>query len=408
MMARRPETRPGAAPGVITVRSIDIPERRARLAVRHHVAPAERVATVIEAARGVVCLHATDPASVYLSAWARVRKPSVDAVDRALYEDRQVIRMLAMRRTMFVVGVEDAPILHAAASIGVARTERKRNEQLGALLGVKDVGRWMRRAEAATLAALERRGEATAQELANDVPALRRKVRVNVGKAYEGDIGMSSRVLLLLAAEGKVVRARPRGTWISSQYRWAPIDRWLGRSLPELTVDEAQVELVRKWLSRFGPGTEADLRWWTGLTAREVRAALATVAAVEVDLGGGTGLVLPDDLESTDEPEPWVALLPPLDPTTMGWQSRDWYLGAHKKAIFDSNGNAGPSIWADGRIVGGWAIRANGEVVTKLLEDVGHETVVAIAAEAARLTDWLESVSVFPRFPTPLQKELVG
>ena len=352
--------------------------------MRHHVAHTARVESVIEAARDVVCLHSTDPGTVYLSVWARMRAASIEAVDRALYEDRTVIRMLAMRRTMFVVDVEEAPILHAAASLAVARNERRRNEQLVSLLGVEDVGRWIRNAETATLAALEARGEATAQELANDVPALRRKVRVNVGKAYEGDIGMSSRVLLLLAAEGKVVRARPRGTWISSQYRWAPMERWLGHPMPELAVDAAQAELVRRWLSRFGPGTEADIRWWTGLSAREVRAALATVGAIEVELDGGTGLVLPDDLEATDAPAPWVALLPPLDPTTMGWKVRDWYLGDHKALIFNSTGNAGPTIWADGRIIGGWAIRANGEVVTKLLEDAGRETVARGGARRRR------------------------
>jgi hypothetical protein len=92
----------------------------------------------------------------------------------------------------------------------------------------------------------------------------------------------------------------------------------------------------------------------------------------------------------------------------MGWQARDWYLGEHKSALFDSSGNAGPTIWAEGRIVGGWAMRANGEVVTKLLEDVGRETAAAVEAEAGRLTVWLQQVSVVPRFPTPLHKELVG
>ena len=111
------------------------------------------------------------------------------------------------------------------------------------------------------------------------MPALQQKVRVNLGKPYEGDIGMSSRVLLLLGLEGKVVRGRPRGTWISSQYRWASTTGWLGRGLGELPAAEAQAEVVRRWLSRFGPGTEADIRWWTGWTARAVRAALATVGA---------------------------------------------------------------------------------------------------------------------------------
>jgi hypothetical protein len=387
---------------------IGVEERRARLAVRHHVAPSARVESVVEAARGVVCLHASDPASVYLSAWARVIEATIESVDRALYEDRELVRMLAMRRTMFVVPVEDVPLLHAAASIGVGRTERKRAEQLVAQLGVDDTAAWLRKAESETLAALEQRGEATAQELAAEVPALQQKVRLSVGKPYEAALGMSGRVLLLLGLDGKVVRGRPRGTWISSQYRWAPLNRWLGRELSALPTEEAQAEVVRRWLSRFGPGTEADLRWWTGWPARAVRAALATIEAVDVDLDGQNGCVLQDDLEPTPAPEPWVALLPSLDPTTMGWKERDWYLGGHKDALFDTSGNAGPTIWVDGRIVGGWAIRPDGEVVTKLLEDVGSEVSASVDAEAARLTQWLRAAPVIPRFPTPLQKELVG
>jgi hypothetical protein len=377
------------------------------LALRHRIAPAARADSVVDAARGVVALHATDPASVYLAAWARTKAPSIAAVDTALYEDRQLVRMLAMRRTMFVVPVRDAAVLHAATSLAIARTERKRNEQLAGLLGITRPGPWLRKVERATLEALELRGEATAQELGRDVPELQRKVRVNLGKNYEGDIGISSRVLLLLALEGRVVRGRPRGTWISSQYRWAPTDRWLGKPLAELDVAQAQAELVRMWLSRFGPGTEADLRWWTGLTAREIRAALSAVNAVEVDVDGSSGHVLPDDLEETTAPTPWVALLPALDATTMGWQGRDWYLGPHKSRLFDGNGNAGATIWVDGRIVGGWTA-VGGEVSTPVLEDVGREATMAIRREAERLGSLLESVTVVPRFPTPLHRELVA
>jgi hypothetical protein len=315
--------------------------------------------------------------------------------------------MLAMRRTMFVVPADDAPILHASASLAVAREQRRVNLGLVGRLGVPDPARWLRDAEEATLEALERRGEATAQELARDVPALRARVRVNVGKRYEGDIGLSSRVLLQLAAEGRIVRGRPRGTWVSSQYRWATVHRWLGAALPDLAPGEAQARLIEAWLARFGPGTEADIRWWTGLSVREVRAALAAVGAVVVDLGGRTGFALPDDLEGTPALDPWVALLPALDATTMGWQERDWYLGPHRGALFDGNGNAGPTVWLDGRIVGGWAVRDGGEVAFRLLEDVGRETTSAVESEAARLTAWLAGVRVVPRFPTPLMRELL-
>lgn len=392
------------------VERIDVDERRARLAVRHHIAPAARVGDVVQVARDVVALHSTDPSTVYLSAWARLHEPSLAAVDRALYEDRSLLRMLAMRRTMFVVPVDDAPILNAAASVDVAKRERERNRQILAMAGIEGpaAATWLRRAERDTLAALERRGEAIARELAEDVPALQAKVRMNAGKKYEGDISLASRTVLLLGVEGKIARTRPRGTWISSQYRWATMERWLGGRLADMAFDDAMRELVRRWLTRFGPGTESDMRWWTGRPARDVRPALRALAAVEVDLDGRTGYALPGDLERTPTPEPWAALLPSLDPTTMGWQERDWYLGPHRAPLFDTNGNAGPTIWVDGRIVGGWAIRPSGEVVTKLLEDVGRDRRRLVELEVERLTGLLAAAAVVPRFPTPLYRELVG
>jgi hypothetical protein len=124
---------------------------------------------------------------------------------------------------------------------------------------------------------------------------------------------------------------------------------------------------------------------------------------VAVDLDGRTGYVLPDDVDAdTGDVAPWVALLPPLDPTAMGWTEREWYLGVHKRAVFDTNGNAGATIWCDGRIVGGWRQHATGEVDVQLLEDVGRAAARAIDAEAARLTGWLAGVRVRPRFPSPL------
>jgi len=119
-----------------------------------------------------------------------------------------------------------------------------------------------------------------------------------------------------------------------------------------------------------------------------------------------TGYVLPDDTEPDPTPDPWIALLPALDATTMGWKDRDWYLGPHRPTLYDRSGNAGPTIWVDGRIVGGWAQRRSGEVVTRLLEDVGAETACGIAAEAARLESWLGPTRISASFPTPLEIEL--
>jgi hypothetical protein len=316
--------------------------------------------------------------------------------------------MLAMRRTMFVIPVDEAATFHSAASLAVARTERRRTEQIVGSLGIRNVEKWIRAVERATLAALNHRGEATARELAQDVPELRKQTVINAGKPYEAKLGMAGRVLLQLAVDGRVVRGRPMGSWISSQYRWSTIEHWLGHPFEHVPVEDARASVVARWLRRFGPGTETDIRWWTGWSARIVRKALDDVGAVEVDLDGATGYVIADDLGPTPAPDHWVGLLPSLDPTTMGWKERDWYLGSHGRALFDRNGNAGPTIWVDGRIVGGWAVRPEGEVVTRLLEDVGRETGRAVAREAADLTRWYGSVRHVPRFPAPLYRELVG
>jgi hypothetical protein len=110
------------------------------------------------------------------------------------------------------------------------------------------------------------------------------------------------------------------------------------------------------------------------------------------------------------DPGPWAALVPSLDPTTMGWKDRSWYLGDLGPRLFDRNGNAGPAIWWSGRVVGGWAQRSTGEVVTRLLVDVGRDGTAAVEAEAARLQAWLDASAavVRPRFPTPLQRELAA
>jgi hypothetical protein len=168
------------------------------------------------------------------------------------------------------------------------------------------------------------------------------------------------------------------------------------------------VELLRRWLGSFGPSTETDIRWWAGWTAREARAALAVLPHVVVDLDGATGYVLAEDLEPAGRPEPSAALLPTLDPTTMGWKERDWYLGEHASVLFDSNGNAGPTVWWDGRVVGGWAQRKDGDVVFRLLEDVGGEAEQAVAAEAERLAAWLGDARVAPGFLPPFQRGLAA
>lgn len=390
----------------MNVRTITVAERRARLGQRHALA-AGGVAGAAAAAAAVVALHSTDPASVFLSLYARDQRLDVAAIEDALYEDRSLVRLLGMRRTVFVVPVDTAPVIQASSTRAIADKQRRLYTKFLVEAGVGD-GAFLADVEAATARALAKRGVAAGAELSADEPRLRTQVLMAPGKPYESRQNITTWVLFLLAADGLIVRGRPRGSWTSTQWQWSPIDTWLPGGMPDLPVAEAQAALVRRWLAAYGPGTEADLKWWTGWPAGQVRKAITAVGAVAVDLAGDTGYVLADDLDPVAAPPPWVALLPALDPTPMGWTQRSWYVGPHTAALFDRSGNIGPTVWSDGRIVGGWAQRPDGDIVYRLLEDIGSEATAAVAQSAADTSAWIGDVRVTPRFRTPLEKELTS
>jgi Winged helix DNA-binding domain len=208
------------------VRSITNDERRARLAVRHHLTPSARVSDVVELASDLVGLHGSDPATVFLSAAARLKQPdqAVPALERGLYEERTLVRTLCMRRTMFVVPLDVVPIVQAACTDALVPGERKRLVRMIEEHGIASNGaRWLSKIEAQTVAELDAHGEATAAELSKAVPGLREKLSYGEGKPWAGTMGLSTRVLFLLSTEQRVVRGRPKGSWTSRVvHRYAP------------------------------------------------------------------------------------------------------------------------------------------------------------------------------------------
>ena len=380
----------------MALRRISDSERRRRIAVRHALAPAHRLDDVVAVTRAMTVLHATEAATVHLAVAARSEGLTPEDVDAALYDSREVVKQLAMRRTLFVFPRDLLPAAWGSASARVATSERKRVAKAIAGAGIAADGEaWLDVAREATLRRLAD-GPATTTELRAAVPELAGMIGGDTDKKWDRPVSVAPWVLTHLGLEGAVVRGRNAGHWRLNKPAWTRTEDWLGTVPEPLPEPEGYAELVRAWLGTFGPGTSDDIQWWLGSTKTALTRALADVGAVEVALDDGTtGWVLAEDTDDIGPVAPWAALLPALDPTVMGWKARAFHLDPeHVPYLFDTNGNAGTTAWWDGRIVGCWVQDEAGVVRLSLLEDVGADGRAALDREAERLTAWLDGTVI--------------
>jgi hypothetical protein len=391
------------------------------LAHKQHLLPASRLADVVQVTRDVVALHATGATGPYLSLWARVPNFQREALEDALYEHRELARVLCMRVTLHVVPSEQMPLFFQACQAYVERRTPPRFRGSGLLMqaGVcekEEADTFLEDLHRRILAMPSERGPSTAQEISDEIPELKAKIRHDVGKPYEGEFSIGSRFVYEMCARGWLIRGRPRGTWRSSLYEYVALSDWLPDvDLESVRPQEAQAWLVGRYLAAFGPAAFEDVQWWTGFSKRETKKALealgpAVVEAAIESLGDGY-LMLADDARRLCDfapPDgPYVFFLPSLDPYIMGYGDRRRFLAAeHRAKLFDRAGNAVPTVWVNGRVVGAWGQREDGSVIYRLLEAVGEDEQALLAAEARRLEGFLGGEYLPPAFRTSFTRAL--
>lgn len=337
---------------------------------------------------------------------------AVDDVERALHEERTLVRQMAMRETLFAFPRDLVPAAWGSSSarVSAARKRLVRDLERWGPAGDGQGGAWLAAAERSVLDHLSDGVPRTAAQLRAEVDEVSGVIVQAPDKPWGGRVAIAPRVLALLAMRGLVARAGNGGDWFTARPTWTTVDAWwAGEAPPALDARAGYAELVRRWLWSYGPGTVEDIAWWLGSTKAAVRVALSDVRGVQVTLEDGRAAwLLPDDLDQVTEPEPWVALLPLLDPTVMGWKERDFFLGAHRPQLFDTIGNAGTTAWVDGRVVGAWVQDTDGIVELRLLEDVPPAAHEALLDEASRLTEWLAGQRVFTVYPSPAMNGAAG
>ena len=391
------------------------------LAHKQRLLPGSKGDDVVQVTRAIVALHATSATGPYFSLWARVGSFRREMLEDVLYEQRTLVKLLCMRVTLHVVVGDEAASFHQAFPFDFLERPTPPQFRGGGLLSgaglckEKEAEALLEDLHRRVLAVVTENGPSTVRQMGDKVPELRAKIRHDVGKPYEGEFSIGSRLVGGMCARGLRVRAKPRGTWRSNLYEYALPSDWLpGVDLESVAQEKARVWLVRRYLEAFGPATLDDVQWWTGLTKGETQETLEAVASevAEAAIEGldDAHLMLADDVERLRDfaapGTPHVFLLPSLDPYIMGYSDRRRFLAPeHRKKVFDRAGNAVPTVWVDGRVAGVWGQRKDGQVFYELFESVGDAEAL-LAEEVQRLEDFLEGEALPPGIRTPFTRSL--
>jgi uncharacterized protein YcaQ len=349
---------------------------------RHHLHERAEPAAMLEVATDLVGVHAQVMSSAELTLWSRVNGLEPDALRRALWEERSLVKTWAMRGTLHLLPAAEFPRWQAALST-------RRGYQAGSWLRGFGVTREeLERLIDAVAEALDGR-TLTREELAGAVAEL-------TGSAKLGDkIRESWGAMLKPAASlGHLCFAPSQG----QQVRFTRPDRWLG-GWREEDPAAAMDEVTRRFLAASGPVTREDYaRWWGIPSPAQAQKLIARLGeeVTQVEVEGTRAWALAADAPAIARAEPSrsVRLLPAFDQyvITATRQADHLLPGPFKDRVYRAQGWLSPVLLVGGRMDGIWRHEVKGRRLQVRIEPFTKLPAWArggAEAEAERLAGFL-------------------
>ncbi len=302
--------------------------------------------SVPDAVERLVGLQAQVPSPPFIGLWTRLRNFRREDLTAAM-EKRQVVRAALMRSTLHLMTAGDYVLLRQAIQPALVRG-------LNAFFGKRAKDLDVEKLIAAARKALEERPLAQGElrdvlsevEPNRDVAALAYAVRTYL----------------------PMVQIPSGGRWgYSNRPPYALPESWLGASVSE---DDQPRELLRRYLTAFGPATVQDAQAWSGLTRlKETIEALKPELSVFRDERGRELFDLPGaPLPSPDTPAP-VRFVPEYDNLVLSHADRTRVIAdEYRKAVFLSAGRVRATFLVDGFVAGVWKVEKSRNLATLVLE----------------------------------------
>jgi hypothetical protein len=342
----------------------------------HSRAPA---GSMLEVASTMCGIRAQLPSTAELSLWARVDGLEQGEVKRAVEVERTFVKTW-IRQTLHVLPADDLDLYVAAlyprpegpgdAWLRLRGVTRKQYEAI-----VKNVP-----------LALDGRPR-TREQLADRLAELAGPdVREAVLFSWGGVLKQSARY-------GDLCFGPPRGRNIT----FVRPDRWLRRKL-RADPDEAGRDLVRRYLSAYGPANAVDFgRWIENPTKAKALLRASVDELAEVDVEGRSALALTRDLaDMAGRRRPrGVRLLPAFDQYVTGTRPREAFVPSeHMRGVYRPQGFVSPVLLVDGRAAGTWSHERRGDTIqveVEPFEALRPKVRRALMDEVERLAAFLDA-----------------
>lgn len=287
----------------------------------------DRPLTVEEAVREAGGIYSTAPTS-YLSFIARIPGFTKDDLDRALYRDRTLVRLSALRGSGFLIPLELIDPVVAAFDRGdvfIGWAEK--------IVGLPLLAKW--RDQILTLLA------------GQILPA--RSIRAELG-VTSGESEAFRFLLSSMCLSRDLAAASGAKGWRDNQYGYALWGEWFtGHEPVAIDPKQARVEIAHWYLSGHGPGTIDHFAWWAGLSKKNAAAALAHFAEIA------------DGLYDLEKPPPaldptGIRLLPIWDTALVAPKGRRRMVRTvHQPYVYDRSGNLTSAIVHEAGVIGVWS-----------------------------------------------------
>jgi uncharacterized protein YcaQ len=350
---------------------------------RHHLVERATPAEMLEVTARIGGLHAQVMSSAELTLHARVDGLEREAVAEALWEERSLVKLWAMRGTLHLL-----PAAELDTWLGALGTYDHYLKK--AWLKAFDITEEQLEELIHTIGAALDGDMRTREELGAEVARIARAPEL--AEKVQGSWGP---YLKPASFRGRLCFGPNDG----QRVRFTRPDSWLGREIAPPEPEEALREVARRHLGAFGPAAREDLaRWWGVQPAPAGRMLEALGEEIaEVDVEGTAGWMLREHAEEAAAEEPQerlVRLLPGFDMWVIG-AARDAAAlldPAEKKRVYRNQGWISPVLLVNGRMDGVWKHERKGKRLTVTIEPFGKLPKWARAqaeAEAERLAGFL-------------------